>query len=535
MSRLDHPRATDTEPARRPGTHRVRRGPDLADLRALLAEEPAEPEVVERARRLKESALLDFGVGQSVLASWLYAKCHHHIATTAVPTAAVVATGDGGCALLYNPYFLTELDLDGVKFVLFHEARHLMHRHLHVEEELRGDPAFVLAAEVAINHVAMRRLERSTLPNQTTRDEAGQPVPRTVGVDPRQVHQTYMADLRAQRMNPLPYDDFVYTDLTVYGELRRMTDPVWPEVVVCIHLDGEPDGDGESGGEDGESEGRDGESNRNPDGSREAGTGRGSVRGQGRWGVPLDDETVERVAGDVLQEVMRGALRGNPAAREELLDLADRTADGGERLTRLWGGLGLDKLRGSTPQTRRIDWWQKWLTDVLASKLTEAERLVYPKKHGAVLLALGHEPMLQRRGPERMKVVLVAFDTSGSMPDRVVEWLTTLVGQTDGVESHWLSFDGRVTPFVPGERVTGGGGTNFQNVVDYAEGRVEVDGKRFELEPDAIIMVTDGYAPAVTPAQPDRWIWLITDDGDDWPERHHPPMACHRVRSGQQA
>lgn len=56
-------------------------------------------------------------------------------------------------------------------------------------------------------------------------------------------------------------------------------------------------------------------------------------------------------------------------------------------------------------------------------------------------------------------MVLVAFDTSGSMPDAVVEWLTTLAGQTDGVESHWLSFDGVVMPFVPGERVAGGART----------------------------------------------------------------------------
>ncbi len=164
---------------------------------------------------------------------------------------------------------------------------------------------------------------------------------------------------------------------------------------------------------------------------------------------------------------------------------------------------------------------------MLAAKLSDGERLVYPKKLGAVLLALGHDPFLHRRGQERTKVVLVALDTSGSMPDSVVEWLTTLVGQTDGVESHWLSFDGRVVPFVPGERVGGGGGTDFQNVVDYAEGRLEVNGRRCEEMPEAVIMLTDGYA------EPDRWIWLITDDGDDWPDRHHPPMSCHRITEGQ--
>lgn len=466
--------------------------PHLSDLRRLLAEEAADPEVVEAARRRKEAALLDFGVGQSVVASWLYAKCHHHIPTTAIATAAVVATGDGSCALLYNPYFFMELDPYGVKFVLFHEARHLMHRHLYVDEDLRSDPVFALAAEVAINHVTLRRLEQSTMPTVPTvpvRSGAKEPV----GVDPDRIYRAYQEDLRRQKLVPSSYDDFSYTDLTVYTELRRMKTLDEPVPAYCVH----GDGDG-------------------PD-------------------VPMDAETVGEVGGEVLREVMQAALRGGRAAREELLDLADRTADGGERLERMWGDLGLDKLRGVTPRTRRVDWWQRWLTEVLASKLSDSDRLVYPKKQGAILLALGHDPMLSRRGPERTKVVLIAFDTSGSMPDAVVEWLTTLVGRTDGAEFHWLSFDGVVMPFVPGERVAGGGGTNFQNVVDYAEGRLTVNGKRLEVEPDAVIMVTDGYAPHVTPADPGRWIWLITDDGDDWPDRHDPPMSCHRITSPQQA
>jgi len=483
---------------------RRRAGPRLSDLRRLLAEEPADPEVVEQARRRKESALLDFGVGQSVVASWLYAKCHHHIPTTAIPTAAVVATGDGGCALLYNPHFFMELDFDGVKFVLFHEARHLMHRHLYVDEELRTDPVFMLAAEVAINHVALRRLRRTGLPTVPAGARSGrggggdgERSREPVGVDPDSVYRRYCEDLLQQELAPLPYDEFSHTDLTVYRELRRTKTFDGSASKYCVHLHGDPNG------------------------------GRADA-------VPLDAETVERLGGEVLREVMQAALRGNPAARGELLELADRTDGGGERLEGLWGNLGLDKLRGTTPKTRRVDWWQRWLADVLASKLDESDRLVYPKKHGAIMLALGHDPMLTRSGPERKKMVLIALDLSGSMSDPVVDWLTTLVGQTDGVESHWLGFDGVVQPFVPGERVLGGGGTDFQNVVDYAEGRTGSNGMRLEEEPDAVIVVTDGYAQPVTPAEPDRWIWLITDDGDDWPDRHHPPMACHRVTSGRQ-
>ncbi|TYB50655.1 hypothetical protein FXF51_55565 [Nonomuraea sp. PA05] len=445
----------------------------------MAACSPADPEVIERARRWKEAALLDFGIKDSVVASWLYTKCHHQIPTTAVPTAAVVASGDGTCLLLYNPVFFDGLGVQGVKFVLYHEARHLIQRHLYVDETLRADPVFTLATEVSINHVVLTRLGRHELPRTP---EGG-----STGVDPREVHRAYTDDLRGQGLEPLPYDAFVRTDLTVYGELKRMADPPVPEPV-CVHL-----------GED----------------------------------VPVDAETLAGVAKDVLAEVMRQALGGSEHARAELLELAGRTEGGGERLERLWGDLGLAALRGETPRTRRVEWWKRWLADTLASKLREGERLVYPKKLGAVLLSLGHDPMLSRRGPERVKVVLVAFDTSGSMPDTVVEWLTTLVGRTDGVETHWLSFDGAVMPFVAGERVLGGGGTNFQNVVDYAEGRLQVAGRAFEHRPDAVIMVTDGYAPPVTPSDPDRWIWLITDGGSTWPETHHPPMACHRVTTGE--
>lgn len=458
------------------------RNAGLPDVATSLTADAAEPSVVERARDQKESALLEFGVGQSAVASWLYAKCHHHIPTTAVPTAAVMATGDGSCALLFNPHFFAELDLDGVKFVLFHEARHLMHRHLYVDELLRSDPVFTLAAEVSINHVTMTRLHRTRLP---VRNAPGRK-PEEVGVNPAEVYRDYAADLKRQGLAALEFGEFIETDMSVYRELKRMSELQPAKTATCLHVTG---GDG----------------------------------------PPMDEETVGRLCSEVLEQVMRAALRGNGAARAELLEVADRSAGGGDRCDRLWGSLGLAALRGSTPRTRRVDWWQRWLVDVLTSKLSDGERLVYPKKLGAVLLALGHDPFLVRRGRERTKVVLIAFDTSGSMPDPVVQWLTTLVGQADGVDSHWLSFDGVVAPFTPGERIAGGGGTNFQNVVDYAEGRLEVNGRLFEEVPDAIIVVTDGYASPVTPAQPDRWIWLITDGGDEWPDRHNPPMSCHRV------
>ncbi|MEY9838637.1 hypothetical protein [Streptacidiphilus sp. EB103A] len=469
----------------RPRMHVV----DPTDRRALADYRPAPPAVVAEAGRLKEAALLDFGLTESAVASWLYAKCHHQLPTTAVDTAAVVASGDGSCLLLYNPEFFVGLGLDGVKFVLFHEARHLIQRHLYTEPELREDPVFAVAAEVTINHVVLLRLGRERLPLLN-----GAPV----GIDPRTVHAGYVADLDAQGLTPLPYPAFVRTDHGCYSELKRMRNPPVPQPR-CIHLSG-------------------------------GGAGGGGASG----GVPCDQEAVDAAVSSVLLNALLAARRGNRIAEDELVDLMSRSEDGSANASRVWGRIGAGALRGETVRTRRVDWWQRWLVDVLASRLREGERLVYPKKRGAILAALGHDPMLSRRGPVRDKVLAIAYDTSGSMPDPVVHWLTELVGQIDGVEAHWLSFDGAVMPFRPGERVRGGGGTSFQVVADYLEGRSEIDGRRFEERPDAVVMLTDGYAPHITPAEPDKWIWLITEGGDDWPETHTPAMACHRVTTGEQ-
>lgn len=68
----------------------------------------------------------------------------------------------------------------------------------------------------------------------------------------------------------------------------------------------------------------------------------------------------------------RQAHAGNARARQELLDLALRSGGVDGRRTTLWGSLGLSALRGETQKTRRVD--------VLASRLRDGERLVYPKK-----------------------------------------------------------------------------------------------------------------------------------------------------------
>jgi predicted metal-dependent peptidase len=474
----------------------------LRDLAELINHDPAAPDVVEAARRVKEEALVRLGLGSSIVASWVYIKCYHHIPTTAIPTAAVALLGNGSAMLLYNPQFFVALGPEGAEFVPYHEALHLIFRHLHVQEHLKRNPVWDTATEVIINHVVMSRLRRG-IPEVEVEllDVQGKVArqSRPVGVVPKAVHDLYREDLTHQGLSPVSYEDFVRTDFGCFAELTRMRKPPGPGLAglggECVHRSDDD----------------------------------GSAASDGK-GVPSDAETGHAIAGQVLATVMQTAVQGNQRAREEILNLADRSEDGSTSISKLWSDLGLARLRGHTPTARRVDWWKTWLNDTLASLLKEGERLVYAKKRGALDLMLGNDTILMRRGDDELKVVLIALDTSGSMSQEIVDHLTQLVGYTDGVEAHWVSFDGRVMPFEAGERVSGGGGTDFANVMHYVEGRLEVEGRRLHHPPDAVIMLTDGYAEPIRPLEPEKWIWLITADGDDsWIRAQDNPMKSHQL------
>jgi hypothetical protein len=68
----------------------------------------------------------------------------------------------------------------------------------------------------------------------------------------------------------------------------------------------------------------------------------------------------------------------------------------------------------------------------------------------------------------------------------------------------------------------GGGGTDFNAVRSYVES--------LPIHPPRVVMVTDGYAPRISPAQPDRWTWIILDDGPDQRTISGTPMK--NVRPG---
>ena len=106
------------------------------------------------------------------------------------------------------------------------------------------------------------------------------------------------------------------------------------------------------------------------------------------------------------------------------------------------------------------------------------------------------------------------------MPDWVVDQVAATVGPIPDTEVAWHTFDHEVHPFEPGQPLVGGGGTDFHAVVEHASS--------LDPAPDAVLVLTDGLAPPVRPPTPDRWIWLVLEDGDPWPAEHG--MACVPVQ-----
>lgn len=110
---------------------------------------------------------------------------------------------------------------------------------------------------------------------------------------------------------------------------------------------------------------------------------------------------------------------------------------------------------------------------------------------------------------------LVAIDVSGSCG-----------AASEPMEAHFaalpnttvVTFDHEINA---GGGWYGGGGTDFGCVQRYAE--------TAEAPFDRVVVITDGYAPHITPADPASWVWAITEQGDTWPARVKNAMTTVRL------
>jgi predicted metal-dependent peptidase len=118
--------------------------------------------------------------------------------------------------------------------------------------------------------------------------------------------------------------------------------------------------------------------------------------------------------------------------------------------------------------------------------------------------------------------VLCTIDTSGSMSKESIRDLVAIVKSLprNAYEVHLTWFDDGVYDANDLNSAKGGGGTSFQKIELTCRGEEPIlgaDDKEHYLKayPDVIIAMTDGWAPRPDLLHPERWIWIIIENGDD--------------------
>ena len=458
----------------------------LLEVKRLEQDNPAPPDVIEKAKQLVQDVISrKLPLSQSIIASVLMSGVRR-VFTTTVPTLAVQLAGDGFPLLLVNPQFACDLREEGLQFVCTHEAYHLLMMHLLLDPMLKTNQNFTTAEEACINYRVQKLLNTSQLPTIEDRSakaraaNAGAPAMVETGVNPQKVFAEYKKALKDADLTPVEkIEDFYATDLGCFAELERMPHP--PRSAkneFCIHV---------------QVNGAGGEANQ----------------------PVLDHDEVSRVVGQALAAVMHEATaNGNKTAKAEVLALMQATGES-ERASKIWGDLGAASLRGETTVTRKTDAWERWTADCIATTLADGSRLRYAKK-------LWWDRRVTAHGKQPRKHGVVAVDASGSMHTQVLDAVAAIIGETPNLDVTWVSFDGAVYPFEPGQAFLGGGGTNCQLVDHWID-------ENLDEAPDFVLVVTDGIFSHFTPRDPEAWIWLITRDGDAWPETWNPPMACRQL------
>jgi len=439
---------------------------------------PIEQDVLDKATLLMKEARSKVGLGPSIISSIVIGLCHFAWTRT-IDTFAVKLTGDGNPMLMVNPDFLIKIGPDQAVFALTHEAYHLMLVHLYTDPELMRNQNWITATEACINYRIVKHLQLPLIetpeidPNDPTKV-----VNKVSIVDPDKVYDRYRDQVKKLGNTPVTRDDFFATDLGCFAHLESLPKQIEPKGKGgCVHASGGSNGD-----------------------------------------APLDPSEVNKFMEKVLSGSITAAKNGRQGAKEEILNWMESSPEASE----MWGDLGAGVLRGETTRSRKTDAWSKWLSDAMATKISDGNRWAYNKK-------LAFSPRVSASGRQPKKSGAVFIDASGSMHQNVLDSVSTMIGELDNIDVVWHSFDGEVWPFELGETFHGGGGTSFQiidehinQIGDYKHGK-----NCCEEDLDFVLVITDGYAPEINPADSDKWIWLIVPGGTTWPLDRG--MSCREI------
>lgn len=439
-----------------------------------------EPELIRTAIQRLGEARRAIAMCPSTLANIL-TSMSEQLWTLTLPSMAVTVSAEGQKFWVINPSFLLELDDDGVVFGTCHEALHVLFRHLWPDLQNSRDPVFVNAMECVINYKVMQ-ITGLSLPMVK-----GKPY----GIDPKVVYRQYAADLGPKALS---IEELYATDIGCYHELLKMKAAPKPSKKGNLCVRAEPGkGDPTAG---------------------KAGAGESDAGDQAAPDpAALDPAATEQVAQQVVEAAVQAARAGTRGAKEELFILADTTPD-----NPMWGTAGVGALRGQTSAIATTDHWEYWTRDAIASRLDAGFRLRYNRKLTFDRRITPHGPVERRHGS-------VFVDASGSMAQEVLDKVAAIIGDDPELLVEWHSFDGAVWPFKAGEPFQGGGGTSFAIIEDHVLS--EDEATACCEDPDFILVITDGHAPHIAPGDEERWIWLITEGGDAWPDEDG--MSCRTL------
>ena len=178
-----------------------------------------------------------------------------------------------------------------------------------------------------------------------------------------------------------------------------------------------------------------------------------------------------------------------------------------------WGDTQSGELRAIGEINKSVDMsWDLILSRRIASciKLACEERWAPPNRKIAYL----YPDVLLPADIEVEQVllsILMAIDASGSILPCVLDKFVAIARSIpkNRVQLIAISFDTGIYPvdiWAKAPKILGGGGTSF-NAID-------VFARQMNKYPDLVVVLTDGFASHPTILYPERWFWLITEQGN---------------------
>jgi len=424
--------------------------------------------------------------------------------TNAIPTMAVRPVGIN-IELMVNPNFFRTLTVPELRYVLAHEVMHVVLHHItkRKPQDPREMKLFNYAADMAINSLLpdtdKRKLptlkDIEALRNGSDEEMAMAEAMVACGME-KLPKGKKPGDLNGIRPD-MPEFGFA-NKLSQENYVHLLRDKFPPKPDDCpVHGDcGEPKKDEGDGDQDGE------------------GKGSGEEEGEGQGGHGHGGDQECTCGGGGLPQ-MGGFDEHDYWDENEVVDSQIRQKVEHIDKCNMWGDMQgdvQDMIRAA--QETEVPWHKllrQYLGTLISSKWAPTRKR--PNRRFGYAFSGTKRDTVDRK--------LVAIDTSGSVGDDDLQVFLAEINKLAEIQpvdlmlfDHGLAWE-RAKPFDRRQStldIIGRGGTEFQQVFDYAE----------EHRYKTLIVLTDGYAPE--PIQPTRHdtCWVITPDGKcpvDWGEQ----------------